>query len=208
MLHSVALQEVAEETSAMSTPADEALLAMQRFGMGPRPGSIAAIASDPRGALLAELDNPPPFSAAALPSSAKAVRTVADADARRQAKAIVATREEARQTAADASMMAEDAAPKTSEAGQKMAAEAVPDPRRTIYLAEARLRTEAALQTTIGFTERLVWFWSNHFCVSAFKVRSMSGAYEREAIRPHVLGPFSDLLLAAESHPAMLFFLD
>jgi len=196
----------------MSTSANtEALLALQRFGMGPRPGSIAALASDPRGALLAELDNPPlyPAAAAALPSSAKAVRIVADADARRQAKAIVATREEARQqTTADAPMMAEDAAPKTSETGQKMAAEAVPDPRRTIYLAEAKLRTEAALQAGIGFTERLVWFWSNHFCVSAFKVRSMSGAYEREAIRPYVLGSFRDLLLAAENHPAMLFYLD
>jgi uncharacterized protein (DUF1800 family) len=195
----------------MSTSANtEALLALQRFGMGPRPGSIAAIASDPRGALIAELDHPPPYSAAAatLPSSAQAVRTVADADARRQAKAIVATREEAKQQAADASMMAEDAALRTSETGQKLAAEAVPDPRRTIYLAEAKLRTEAALQADIGFTERLVWFWSNHFCISAFKVRSMSGAYEREAIRPNILGPFSDLLLAAENHPAMLFYLD
>src|SRR5580704_8972726 len=111
----------------MSTSATaEALLALQRFGMGPRPGSIAAIASDPRGALLAELDNPPadPAAASALPSSGKAVRTVADANARRQAKAIVATRaqEEAKkQRAADAPMMAEDAAPKTSEMGEKTA---------------------------------------------------------------------------------------
>ena len=36
----------------------------------------------------------------------------------------------------------------------------------------------------------------------------MSGAYEREAIRPHVLGRFADMLLAAEGHPAMLFYLD
>ncbi len=36
----------------------------------------------------------------------------------------------------------------------------------------------------------------------------MVGPYEREAIRPHVLGHFADLLLAAESHPAMLFYLD
>jgi uncharacterized protein (DUF1800 family) len=36
----------------------------------------------------------------------------------------------------------------------------------------------------------------------------MSGAYEREAIRPHVLGRFTDLLLAAEGHAAMLFYLD
>src|SRR5215510_291645 len=36
----------------------EAALALNRFGLGPRSGSIAAIASDPRGALLAELDRP------------------------------------------------------------------------------------------------------------------------------------------------------
>ena len=34
----------------------EATLALNRFGLGPRTGSIAAIASDPRGALVAELD--------------------------------------------------------------------------------------------------------------------------------------------------------
>ena len=36
----------------------------------------------------------------------------------------------------------------------------------------------------------------------------MAGAYEREAIRPHVLGRFADMLTAVESHPAMLFYLD
>ena len=35
-----------------------AALALHRFGLGPRAGSIAVIASDPRGALLAELDKP------------------------------------------------------------------------------------------------------------------------------------------------------
>ena len=64
------------------------------------------------------------------------------------------------------------------------------------------------LRAEIGFAERLVWFWSNHFCISADKIQSMSGAYEREAIRPHVLGRFADLLQAVEGHPAMLFYLD
>ena len=36
----------------------------------------------------------------------------------------------------------------------------------------------------------------------------MAGAYEREAIRPHVLGRFVDMLTVVESHPAMLFYLD
>src|SRR5215475_1156234 len=37
-------------------PKAEAAIALHRFGLGPRIGSIAAIASDPRGALVAELD--------------------------------------------------------------------------------------------------------------------------------------------------------
>ena len=38
-----------------------------------------------------------------------------------------------------------------------------------LYLTEARARIDAALEAEIGFVERLVWFWSNHFCVSADK---------------------------------------
>jgi uncharacterized protein (DUF1800 family) len=62
-----------------------------------------------------------------------------------------------------------------------------------------------------GFTERLVAFWSNHFCISANKgalARMWAGSFEREAIRPHVLGRFADMLKSVEQHPAMLFFLD
>jgi uncharacterized protein (DUF1800 family) len=190
----------------------EAVLALHRFGMGPRPGSIAAIEADPRGALIAELDCPSAseIASAGLPSSAKAYRTVTDANAKRQAKAIVVKKEQEakRKQMAEASAMTDGAAQGMGEMAQKIAAEAVPDPGRPIYLEEARARIAAALGAEIGFAERLVWFWSNHFCVSADKIRSMSGAYEREAIRPHVLGRFTDLLLAAEGHPAMLFYLD
>jgi uncharacterized protein (DUF1800 family) len=93
-----------------------------------------------------------------------------------------------------------------SEAAEKAAA--VPDPGRQIYLDEAKARTDAALAAEIGFAERLVWFFSNHFCISANKIQSMAGAYEREAIRPHALGSFGAMLQAVESHPAMLFYLD
>jgi uncharacterized protein (DUF1800 family) len=193
----------------------EALLALHRFGMGPRPDSLAAIAADPRGALLAELERSPELpAAAALPSSVQAFRTVNEANARRQARIIVAKREEAkRRQVAAAPAMGETAAgdgagQDSSEMAVKAAVEAVPDPGRGIYLEEARLRIAAALGAEIGFTERLVWFWSNHFCISADTIQSMSGAYEREAIRPRVLGRFADLLLAVESHPAMLFYLD
>jgi uncharacterized protein (DUF1800 family) len=191
----------------------EALLALHRFGMGPRPGSIAAIEADPRGALIAELERPSAgqLTAPALPSSSKAFRTVADANAKRQAKTTIAAREQKeakKQQMQDAPSMQEAGEQATGAMAAKIAAEVVPDPGRPIYLEEARIRIDTALGADIGFTERLVWFWSNHFCISADKIQSMSGAYEREAIRPHVLGRFADMLLAVEGHPAMLFYLD
>ncbi|MEK7701011.1 MAG: DUF1800 domain-containing protein [candidate division NC10 bacterium] len=58
--------------------------------------------------------------------------------------------------------------------------------------------------------EVMVDFWFNHFNVFAQKgdVRWYVGAYEREAIRPHALGKFPDLVRATARHPAMLFYLD
>src|SRR5258705_5491698 len=159
----------------------EAALALHRFGMGPRPGSIAAIEADPRGALIAELERPSAgdIAAANLPSSAKAFRAVTDAYAKRQAKAILAKKEQdaERQQMAEASSMTEDAAQGTGEMAAKIAAEAVPDPVRPIYLEEARIRIAASLGTEIGFVERLGWFLSNHFCVWAGKIKIKSVAF-------------------------------
>jgi uncharacterized protein (DUF1800 family) len=79
------------------------------------------------------------------------------------------------------------------------------------YRAEALARLQRAVLADCGFTERLVAFWSNHFCISANKgelARMWAGSFEREAIRPFVLGRFGDMLRAVEQHPAMLFFLD
>jgi uncharacterized protein (DUF1800 family) len=58
--------------------------------------------------------------------------------------------------------------------------------------------------------EVLVDFWYNHFNVFEGKaqVRPLLASYERDAIRPHVLGHFKDLLLAVAHDPAMLDYLD
>ncbi len=69
----------------------------------------------------------------------------------------------------------------------------------------------ARVLTDRPFTERLVAFWSNHLCVSfqgRLPVLGLAGLYEREVIRPHVYGRFSDMLLASARHPAMLLYLD
>jgi uncharacterized protein (DUF1800 family) len=55
--------------------------------------------------------------------------------------------------------------------------------------------------------EVLVDFWFNHFNVTTAKGRFVAD-YEREAIRPFVLGKFKDMLVATALHPAMLQYLD
>jgi uncharacterized protein (DUF1800 family) len=88
---------------------------------------------------------------------------------------------------------------------------AEPPPAQKIFRADAMARFQRVVHAQVGFVERLVHFWSNHFCVSAAKsglVRAAVGSFEREAIRPHVLGRFADMLKAVESHPAMLAYLD
>jgi uncharacterized protein (DUF1800 family) len=99
---------------------------------------------------------------------------------------------------------------KPDEAKPPAASPSAPEPEtpmRENFFREAKVHYDAAITADIGFVERLVWFWSNHFCVNA-DATVMAAAYEREAIRPHVLGRFADLLLAAEGHPAMLIYLD
>lgn len=81
-----------------------------------------------------------------------------------------------------------------------------------ILLAEADARFNGTIhQPLIGFGERLAMFWANHFAIATGKggeVHIAAGAFEREAIRPHIFGRFEDLLTAVETHPAMLVFLD
>jgi len=176
----------------MARNPQEAALALHRFGFGPRAGSIEEIAADPRGAVIAELDRPGAgqITNPDLPSSGAANRAVFEYNAERNAN-----QKRPRRDAAQATMEAAPAKP-----------EAVPLPRQ-LFRNDARARIDAALNAEIGLVERLVWFWSNHFCVNQEKT-VMAGAYEREAIRPHVLGRFVDMLLAAEGHPAMLLYLD
>lgn len=192
-------------------PKFEAALALHRFGCGPRQGSIAAIASDPRGALIAELDRPGAgqITGAELMTSAEAGRAVFEFNSARTAQQRL---EKKKKDAERERMIAEGMEPPPEPKPEMDGAaptepKEVPLPQR-IFRQEVQARVDAALAAEIGFAERLVWFWSNHFCISANKVPARPGGYEREAIRPHVLGRFVDMLLAVEGHPAMLMYLD
>jgi uncharacterized protein (DUF1800 family) len=81
---------------------------------------------------------------------------------------------------------------------------------RKLFQAQAAAQLANAVTTTAPFRERLVWFWTNHFCVSLRRgeVAAVAAAFVEEAIRPHVTGSFFDMLLAVMRHPAMLLYLD
>ena len=73
-----------------------------------------------------------------------------------------------------------------------------------------RLELLRAVYSEAQLREQMVWFWLNHFSLYQYKVdvRWLAADYEAQAIRPHALGRFRDLVLATLEHPAMLQYLD
>ena len=184
----------------------EAAVALRRFGLGARPGDVNRIAADPRGFVMSQLRNP---AAALLFDPDLEPSHVVFAEAQR-----VQIEQRAAQEAQKAAAMAAAVQP-AAPAAPAPAAPAAPAAkasaiRRDAFVDEMSARVDRAILTETPFLERLVLFWSGHFCVSATKgpVRGLAGGYEREAIRPHVLGRFADMLKASAQHPAMLIYLD
>lgn len=167
-----------------------AAIAAHRFGMGAHPDELAKAKSDPRGYLIAQLHAPDadPFPSQGLQTSQEAWTYI-----RETRQALRASRMR---------MGTEDIPDDFQERGRRHI--------RQVLLSEIEARTRFAVQTKQSFRERWVRFWSNHFTVSAAKGLTgvVAGAFEREVIRAHAFGRFEDLLLAAESHPAMLIYLD
>jgi uncharacterized protein (DUF1800 family) len=165
--------------------------AVNRFGLGARPGELSA-AGDPRGWLQAQLrvrHDPAPF--AGLPGSLTILE--------RQYRYLLERREMRDERAGEP--QARDEMPERTPLQQAIRRDAADD---------LALRYRVAAATDTPFVERLVRFWSNHFAISIDKnsARLMAAPMEREAIRPHTLGNFRDLLLAVETHPGMLLYLD
>ncbi|OYY91066.1 MAG: hypothetical protein B7Y45_05100 [Sphingomonas sp. 28-66-16] len=197
-----------------------ASIALNRFGLGARPDE--PLPANPRKWLHAQLDRfePRPPAIAALPSRAVIAGQLADYLAGPRpmgppsgVRAPAAAMTQTPQAMAEGAMS--DAA--TKPAGDGNEPEAIQRTRQFLrrqgrdnYVGAVGARVDAALGTSSPFVERMVHFWANHFAVSADKltVIGLSGLLEFEAIRPHVLGSFSQMLNAVERHPAMLLYLD
>lgn len=96
----------------------------------------------------------------------------------------------------------------TPEERRKTMQSTAPQQAVTYDLWEGKLY--GAIYSDRQLAEVLDDFWFNHFNVFIDKgvERYMIGRYEREAIRPNVLGKFRELLEATAKSPAMLFYLD
>ena len=156
------------------------LRALNGFGFGARTGEPQRI-GDPRGWLRSQLQGNAPLIDAPAEASTNAV-----------GEAIRAFRMPA---------------PASDQQARQQARRALV----SIAASESRAALTERVTTDRPFVERLVAFWSNHLCVSVgakILVAPLAGSYEREAIRPHVLGRFKDMVLASAKHPAMLVYLD
>jgi uncharacterized protein (DUF1800 family) len=159
------------------------LRALNGFGLGARAGEPGRM-GDPRGWLRAQLQGDAPILRAPAEAASSAI-----------ADAIRAFR-----------MIGQADDPQRRQERQQAR-------RALVAIAGAESRTALSERVTTDrpFVERLVAFWSNHLCISVgakILVAPLAGSYEREAIRPHVLGRFEDMLLASAKHPAMLVYLD
>jgi uncharacterized protein (DUF1800 family) len=179
----------------MTIPAaTQAAIAAHRFGLG-EASLDASVRGDPRGWLAAQIGAADPQRSTAgesLPSAADGLRRFAE---------FVQLRRQRRDAAALPGMSDSD-----SRSGEQQFGEHF----RQLVQADLRARLSTAALTERPFTERLALFWANHFTVSMAKAsaRGLVGAFEREAIRPHIGGRFESLLHAAVTHPGMLRYLD
>ena len=177
-------------------------IALNRFGLGARPSQPTP--ADPKAWLRTQLARfePRPQALASVPPRDKVVAQLADYMAEQRMEA-QAKRQAMAQPAAMQTDANQDGLP---DSARKFLRQSI----REDYLVMTGARMSAALTSETPFVERLVHFWANHFAISADKlpVVGLAGLLEFEAIRPHVLGKFPDMLLAVEQHPAMLIYLD
>ena len=178
-----------------SVATSPAAIALNRFGLGARPGD--AIGGDSRRYIVAQFEryDPAPADLMQLPDAGVLLQNY-------QAQQRAMRQEQSAAPTAAPDVTAKPPRSPEQQAARKDYVQEV----RALYRQAVQARLTSALVTEAPFIERMVHFWSNHFCVSADnpQVSALAGAFERDAIRPHVLGRFEDMLFAVEQHPAML----
>ena len=185
---------------------------LDRIGYGPRPGDVDRVRQMGAINYIEQQLHPERINDSALEARLAPLSTIKLSTAE-IAREYFLPAEEARrqqkqeQAKMDPQMDPNDAAPRK---GQAAGAGGPIMKERTVV---AELDEQKILRATYSerqLQEVLTDFWFNHFNVFAGKgpERIMLTEYERDTIRPHVLGSFRDLLGATAHSPAMLFYLD
>ena len=179
-------------------PRAQAVHVLNRLAFGPRPGQVDQVVSVGIDAWIADQLRLARHEDPAVATLRRAYRTLDEDPAELRAefptRAVLRRVSGAPMTAAD------------SVALRQAAREA-----RTVTQELLSARVARAVVSERQLDEVMTDFWLNHFSVFAGKNPSMRytlAAYEREAIRPHALGRFRDLLGAVAKSPAMLTYLD
>ena len=184
-------------------------IAAHRFGLAEP--SLAVVGADPRGWLLAQIGPADAQVGDALPDAVQGVRRFAEFRRLRREAAERPSRDPPAGAGSGMTARTSTAGPApTSDPGRASTEQRFAEHFRELVRADLRARAVTAATTRRPFAERLALFWCNHFTVSMAKasVRGLAGAFEREAIRPHIAGPFETLLGAAVRHAGMLRYLD
>lgn len=188
---------------------DQVVHVLNRLGYGPRPGDVARVTAMGVDAYIEQQLHPERVDDSALQQRLAAFPTLtlssaeinrdyfAPAEAERQAQ---------RQAAAREGMTPTPPAPPTPSAPQSSARQR----EQQILQDLMQAKVVRAVASERQLEEVLTDFWFNHFNVFSGKgqVRAYLTSYERDVIRPHVLGNFRDMLGAVAESPAMLFYLD
>jgi uncharacterized protein (DUF1800 family) len=206
----LAVTVTSAQTGTSGTPAesDDRAIAhvLNRLGFGPAPGDLERVRKIGLAAYIEQQLHPERLADEGMRARLEGLQTI-NKTSREIAQeyylpAEMERRERQRQAAQDPSMTAAAPAPATPTAAQRG--------ERQMVVELSNQKILRAVYSDRQLEEVLVDFWFNHFNVFAGKgvTRIYLSEYEREAIRPHVLGKFRDLLQAVAESPAMLFYLD
>jgi uncharacterized protein (DUF1800 family) len=178
-----------------------AFVALNRFGLGARPGEADAITPDPRAWVLDQITRGDPAPIRGVGDTPGRFHAL---DAWRRAKA------EADKAEAAALAAGDPPPPKPAPGAPKPPPSPLDHPPGKIFDADLILRADQMAQSDTPVLDRLTAFWSNHFAISGTRdeLLVLAVPYENEAIRPALFGRFRDMLEATATHPAMTLYLD
>ena len=197
---------VAISTPAATLPKDDEAIAhvLNRTGFGPRPGDIEKVRQLGIQRYVDEQLHPERIADGDATARLSGLMTIGLTSQQIAEQFELPQLEARRQRKADA---------KNSDAASgdgRQAPNPIQQRANSVIVELSEQKLLRAVYSERQLQEVLTDFWFNHFNVDARKgpARFMLTEYERDTIRPRVLGKFRDLLGATAKSPAMLFYLD